>query len=236
MKALSELKPNPNNPRTIKDEQYKKLVKSLKDFPEMTSVRPVIVNTEGIILGGNMRYKAAQEAGWKEIPVIEVDWSEAKQKEFIIKDNVSGGEWDWDMLANEWNEEELKDWGLEVNWDKPGLDEDYSQKLGEVIYEPKETNHKPSDLFEKNTTFDAAISAITDPTIRELCQLRAAQFTELHFAKVADYYAYQATPDEKALFERLALVLLDKDQLIEHGFSKILDSIEGATAGTDDED
>jgi len=87
---LSDIKLNPNNPRVIKDDKFKKLVQSLKDFPEMTDVRPVVVNTDHVILGGNMRFKAAKEAGWKEIPVTVVDWSEDKQREFIIKDNVSG--------------------------------------------------------------------------------------------------------------------------------------------------
>lgn len=110
----SQIKPNPNNPRLIKDDKFKKLVESLKSFPEMSDVRPVVVNTDMIILGGNMRYKAMQEAGWKEIPVQIVDWPEEKQREFIIKDNVSGGEWDWEMIANEWDVEQLDAWGLDV--------------------------------------------------------------------------------------------------------------------------
>lgn len=116
----SEIKPNPNNPRLIKDEAFKKLVQSLKDFPEMASVREVVVNKDYMILGGNMRHKAMIEAGWKQIPVKVVDWPEAKQQEFIIKDNVSGGEWDWNLLANEWDAGKLSDWGV----DFPGAEED----------------------------------------------------------------------------------------------------------------
>lgn len=111
---ISAIKTNPNNPRIIKDDKFKKLVQSIKDFPEMLEVRPIIINKENTILGGNMRYKAGVEAGLKEIPTEKVDWSEEKQKEFIIKDNISGGEWDWDILANEWNSEELGEWGLDV--------------------------------------------------------------------------------------------------------------------------
>ena len=99
-KPISQIKPNPNNPRIIKDDKFKKLVDSLKDFPEMAEVRPVVVNKDMVILGGNMRFKAAKEAGWKEIPVTIVDWSEEKQRQFIIKDNVSGGEWDWDTAGS----------------------------------------------------------------------------------------------------------------------------------------
>ena len=111
---IEDIKPNPSNPRTIKDDSFKKLVKSIKEFPEMLEVRPLILNQDNVILGGNMRFKAAKEAGIKELPVKIVDWSEDKQKEFIIKDNVSGGEWDWDILANEWDTELLDDWGLEL--------------------------------------------------------------------------------------------------------------------------
>jgi len=112
---IKEVKNNPNNPRLIKDDKFKKLVQSIKDFPEMLNIRPIVVNEHMIILGGNMRYKACLEAGLKEVPIIKVDsLSAKKQREFIIKDNVSGGEWDWDMLANEWETNELENWGLDL--------------------------------------------------------------------------------------------------------------------------
>ena len=111
---ISKVRPNSENPRYIKDEKFKKLVQSLRDFPEMANVRPIVVNQEMVVLGGNMRLKAMQEAGWKEVPVEVVDWSEEKQREFIIKDNVGFGEWDWDELANTWDAEELNEWGLDV--------------------------------------------------------------------------------------------------------------------------
>lgn len=109
---ITEIKPNPDNPRFIKDDNFKKLVKSIKDFPEMLDARPLVLNKDNVILGGNMRYKAAKEAGLTELPVKIVDWPEDKQREFIIKDNVSGGDWDWDILANEWDTDLLDDWGL----------------------------------------------------------------------------------------------------------------------------
>ena len=111
---ISEIKNNPKNPRFIKDDKFKKLVQSVKDFPEMATVRPIVVNKDMVILGGNMRYKAMKEAGWSEVPVEVVDWSEDKQNEFVIKDNVSGGEWDWDLIANEWSELPLEEWGLDL--------------------------------------------------------------------------------------------------------------------------
>lgn len=111
---LSEVKSNPNNPRLIKDEKFKKLVQSLRDFPDMAKVRPIVCNADMIVLGGNMRLKAMKEAGWKEVPVEVVDWPEEKQREFIIKDNVGYGEWDWQMIQTEWDVEQVQEWGLDV--------------------------------------------------------------------------------------------------------------------------
>ena len=143
---IAEVKENPNNPRILKDDKFKKLVKSLKEFPEMANVRPLVLNKENIILGGNMRFKAMKEAGWKEVPVQIVDWSIEKQNEFIIKDNVGFGEWDWDILANEWNTEELTEWGLDIP--------DFAQKELEAeeddfeIPEEVTTDIVLGDLFE----------------------------------------------------------------------------------------
>ena len=111
---IAEVKSNPNNPRLIKDDKFKKLVKSIQEFPDMLNVRPIVVNTDMVVLGGNMRLKAIKEAGIKEINVDIVDWTEQQQKEFIVKDNVGYGEWDWDDLANNWDAEELSDWGLDI--------------------------------------------------------------------------------------------------------------------------
>ena len=111
---INAIRNNPKNPRLCKDDKFKKLVKSIKDFPEMESVRPIVVNKDMIILGGNMRYKAMIECGYKEVNVEVVDWSEQKQNEFIIKDNVGFGEWEWDEIANSWDMEQLEDWGLDL--------------------------------------------------------------------------------------------------------------------------
>lgn len=115
---ISEVKQNPNNPRTIRDDKFTKLVASIKAFPEMLNIRPIVVNSDMVVLGGNMRLKACREAGLKQIPIIVADeLTEAQQREFIIKDNVSGGEWDWALLSNEWDTEHLEEWGLDIpNW------------------------------------------------------------------------------------------------------------------------
>lgn len=112
---ISAIKANPNNPRLIKDDKFNKLVKSIKDFPEMLNIRPIVVNNDMIVLGGNMRLKACKEAGLKEIPIIKAsDLTEEQQREFIIKDNVGFGEWDWQQIANEWDAEQLNQWGLDI--------------------------------------------------------------------------------------------------------------------------
>jgi len=121
---ITEIIPNSNNPRIIKEGKFKKLVKSIKEFPEMLKIRPIVVNNDLVVLGGNMRLKACIEAGIKEVYITKVDLSDKKQKEFIIKDNNSFGEWDWDILANEWENEELNEWGIDV-W-QPEKDVDYS--------------------------------------------------------------------------------------------------------------
>lgn len=114
---VRELRANPDNPRIIRDDKFKKLVQSLRDFPQMLELRPIVVNAQHVVLGGNMRLKACEAAGLQEVPVIIADALTAQQeREFIVKDNASFGEWDWDVLANEWDAEPLAEWGIDVPW------------------------------------------------------------------------------------------------------------------------
>ena len=119
--ALSKIKPNPNNPRVIKDGKFRQLVQSIKDFPEMLDIRPIVVNSDMIVLGGNMRLKACKEAGLKEVPVfIAENLTDEQQREFIVKDNLGFGEWDFSLLLDGWEQEELEGWGM----DFPSFGED----------------------------------------------------------------------------------------------------------------
>ena len=112
---IKQVLPNPDNPRFIKDYKFEKLVKSIKEFPQMLDLRPIVVNQDMIVLGGNMRLKACEEAGLTEVHIIFADnLTPDQEKEFIIKDNSSFGEWDWDLLANEWTTDNLQDWGIDV--------------------------------------------------------------------------------------------------------------------------
>jgi len=112
---ITQIKSNPNNPRLIKDNKFKQLVKSIQDFPQMLELRPIVIDEHNMVLGGNMRLKACLEAGLTDVPVIHANnLSEEKKKEFIVKDNVGYGEWDWDDLANNWDALELTEWGLDI--------------------------------------------------------------------------------------------------------------------------
>ena len=112
---INTVKANPNNPRIIKDDKFTKLVKSINEFPQMLNLRPIVVNDDMVVLGGNMRLKACKEAGLKEIPIIKAsELTEQQQKEFIVKDNVGYGEWDWSDLANNWDSDQLEEWGLDI--------------------------------------------------------------------------------------------------------------------------
>ena len=145
---INEIKPNPSNPRIIKDDKFKKLVKSIQDFPQMLELRPIVIDENNIVLGGNMRLKACIEAGLKDVPVKQAkDLTEEQKKEFIVKDNVGYGEWDWDDLANNWNVEDLTEWGLDIpNFDATVLE---AEEDGFSVPEGKiETDIVLGDLFD----------------------------------------------------------------------------------------
>lgn len=152
---IAKVKENPSNPRFIKDYKFKKLVKSIKTFPEMLEKRPIVVDENMVVLGGNMRYKACKAAGLFEIWIdIADDWTEEQKKEFIIKDNSSFGEWDWDILANEWNVDDLKDWGLDIpKWEDTAFDSEI-EDTGEYDYpdEAMQSHVKMVQLFLNTTT------------------------------------------------------------------------------------
>ena len=144
---IKEVKTNPNNPRVLKDDKFKKLVASIKGFPKMLEIRPIVVNSDMVVLGGNMRLKACKEAGLKKVHIIKAeDLTDEQQREFIIKDNVGFGEWDWETLANEWDSQELNDWGLDV-WQAPE-DVDYSDKNQEI----------DTDMFSDKMTLKLELS------------------------------------------------------------------------------
>ena len=146
---ISQLKENINNPRLIKGDKFKKLVKSIKEFPEMLELRPIVVDENMVVLGGNMRLKACKEAGLKEVWIeVAENLTEEQKKEFIIKDNVGFGEWEWDMLANEWDAVELTDWGLDVLSPK-----DYFED-GDILFSNELDQQSNYVILKFNTDID----------------------------------------------------------------------------------
>ena len=235
---LNQLKSNPNNPRLIKDDKFKKLVNSLREFPEMMEKRPMVcvTDTDGKLypLGGNMRLKALQELKYKEIPdawiMLADEWSEEKRKEFTIKDNVGFGDWDWDMLANEWDSEKLVEWGLDV----PILtDKDEQQEIEDLFnielpfYTPSDILPKVEDLAETNTTKNLIEKIeklnITDD-LKYILKIRASFFTDFDFQKIADFYAQQDN-ETKEVFEDLGMVILAPKEALKRGFVNLKNEI-----------
>lgn len=159
---VEELKPNPDNPRIIRDEKFKKLVQSIKDFPQMLDLRPIVVDKDYIVLGGNMRLKAVKEAGIKEVPVLVVDnLTEEQKKEFILKDNIGYGDWDWAKLEEWKTDEELLDWGIdlpEFNLDNLdyGILEDEEELLQEDLENMKGSIRKAIQIEFEPEHYDEA--------------------------------------------------------------------------------
>jgi hypothetical protein len=164
---LADIKSNPNNPRVIKDDKFRKLVKSIEEFPKMMALRPMVINTDNIVLGGNMRLKALKDLGYKDIPDEWVkraeDLTEEEQRQFLIKDNVGFGEWEWEMLANEWDIEELSEWGLDIpNW-SAGIDENNmtDEDIEDMLNDEFDPIGGASDLMKIVFIFDNELEAET---------------------------------------------------------------------------
>tara|TARA_R110000822_G_scaffold93095_4_gene214439 strand:- start:508 stop:1101 length:594 start_codon:yes stop_codon:yes gene_type:complete len=166
---INQIFSNPVNPRTIEKNKFKKLCNSIKEFPEMLKLRPIVVNSDMSILGGNMRYKACQEIGLKEVYIIKAEnFTDDQIQQFIIKDNVGFGEWDWDVLANTWDVEKLNDWGLEV----PSIEEFTGVEEQEIEFSEylDEAHNYVVLLFDSDVDW---LSAQTHFNIKSVHSMRA---------------------------------------------------------------
>jgi hypothetical protein len=225
---IGSVKPNPSNPRLIKDAKFRQLVQSVRDFPQMLELRPIVVDADGVVLGGNMRLKACKEAGLKQVPVIRADdLTPAQQREFVVKDNVGFGEWDWDALANEWDEQALIRWGLDV----PTAAEEkeaYTSKIVAPTYEVTGDCPAIKDLFEdtKRNDLVAAIKAepLLPADVRNFLYNAAQRHVVFDYQAIAEYYAH-ATPAVQRLMEASALVIIDFDAAIRGGFVRLSEQI-----------
>lgn len=171
---VKDLVLNPINPRTIKDEKFKQLKKSISEFPEMLGARPIVVNNKMEVLGGNMRLRAMLDLGIEYADVVVTNFTDEQQAEFIIKDNLSFGEWDWDALANEWDSEKLQDWGLDI----PVFDNDFSGKNAEIDTDAMEEEMTLSFKFKPGIYFQVKQSLESISDIPEVALLKLVENAE----------------------------------------------------------
>lgn len=231
--AITKIRNNPQNPRIIKDDKFKKLVESIKSFPEMLEKRPIVVNEHMMVLGGNMRLRACKEAGLKKVWVdIAQGWTEQQQKEFTIKDNASFGEWDWDVLANEWDSTELEAWGADIptEWTEETPDDfesHYSKSINTPIYEI--TGEKPkTETLVDTTKTDQLQKQIDETELPEsdktFLKLAAQRHLTFDYSKIAEYYAHADKPTQE-LMENSGLVIIDLQKAIENGFVQLSEQL-----------
>lgn len=220
---IDQVQLSPDNPRVIKNDKFRKLVKSIEEFPEMLKVRPIVVDDDMVVLGGNMRLRACLEAGLKEVHILKAsEFSDDQKKEFVIKDNSSFGEWDWETLANEWDVEKLDEWGLDL----PSMahtEETYTTKVESPIYETKVVKPTASELYDLhkyNTLLSDIEKADISEADKQFLMFAAMRHIKFNYSKIADYYAH-SDKEVQELMENSALVIIDYDKAIEKGFVQL---------------
>lgn len=227
---LSEIKANPNNPRVIKDDKFAKLVKSIKEFPKMMELRPMVINKDNIVLGGNMRLKALKEIGYKDIPDEWVkraeDLTDEEQRRFIIADNVGFGEHDWLVLKTEWNIEELIEWGLDFPIEKE-VNTDGLFDIEIPFYEASNiipNIQELADTTEVNELINKIEKLEIENDLKNILKIRASFFADFNFQKIADFY-HHSNEEIKLIFEDLGMVILAPKKALEKGFIEISENI-----------
>ena len=232
---VSQLKQNPRNPRKIEPEKLDKLVESVRSFPEMMEKRPIVCVTDvdGKLypLGGNQRLKAIKQLDMKEIPdnwvVLADDWSEEQRQEFLIKDNVAVGEWDWEMLKTDWDTEQLSDWGLDMPAEKDLNEEDLFD-IEIPFYEPSTIIPNISELADTKKTNELLkkIDSLNlEEELTKLLKARASFFIDFNFQNIADFYSVQEG-DIRELFEDLGLVIIAPREALKRGFVELSEGFE----------
>jgi len=217
--------PNKDNPRTISEAQMEKLKKSIQEFPEMLKLRPIIVDKDNVIIGGNMRYEALKQLGYGDIPIVKADELTPEQiKEFIIKDNLGYGEWDFDVLKVQWDLDQLGEWGLEVTLNDVGGDaEKYTKKIEAPTYEPKNEQPDISTLVNADKMRELA-QRIQNSNLpqheKSFLLIACNRHLVFDYAKIADYYSH-ASKEMQDLMEKSALVIIDYNRAIEEGYVKL---------------
>jgi hypothetical protein len=224
------------NPRTISKENFERLKNQIKELGEY---KPLLITKDGTVLGGNMRLKAYRELGYKKVwvSIVEANTEEGKIK-YALSDNDNLGEYQKDeliKLINNFDDLDLPN--FTINLEEPislnllkdedlnNLREEYSQKEGKIHYEPSNIRWEIEDLYEEFIELNEEIEKLPNEKIKKFLKARVYNFYIFHFNRIADYYVNQATPEEKRLFEKLALVLLDKENIIKNNFSLLIEDI-----------
>jgi len=224
---VSKVVLNKDNPRVIKDDKFKRLVESVKNFPEMLKIRPIVLNRDFVIIGGNQRFKACVEAGFKKVPFYFADeLTPEQEKEFMIRDNVQSGEWDIDLLEG-FEMESLKDWGLDFGNDLAEQEEAYSRNVEAPLYLVTGEKPKISELYDYSKTkeiLERIEKSNVSLDLKEFLKIAAMRFTVLNFEKIAEFYA-QEEKEVQELIEDNALVIIDFNRAIDKGFIQLTESI-----------
>ena len=224
-KNIDELTFNPINPRKIDDKKITQLKKSLLEFPEMLELRPIVVDENYVVLGGNMRLKACIDLKMETVPVIMAeDLTQEQKKEFIIKDNVSFGDWDWDIIESEFNIELVEDWGLDpLIGEEETEQEKYTRKILAPTYEPVNVKPNITNLVDQ-TKYRQLIDNIENSNItedeKEFLRLASCRHLVFDYSKIADFYAH-SNKEVQDLMEKSALVIIDYNKAIEEGYVRL---------------
>ena len=225
---MSEIAEYKSNPRTISKKDFAVLKKSLKEFPSMLDVREIVVDENGVILGGNQRYKALQAMGKAKVKVKRVTgWTDEEKREFVIKDNIANGAWDNDKLANEWDKAKLEEWGLPLKVASSG---DYKELLEVSIpyYTPAEKAPDLSelaDLSEVEELDDMILKLKCEEGLKRILRARSSFFAEFDFQKIADYYHNADKPTQEVM-KRLGLVIVIPKEAYEKGMCDFRESFD----------
>lgn len=235
--ATETLIPYAHNAKIHTNEQVDQIVKSIEEFGFNDPIA-VWDNPEGEteIIEGHGRVLAATKLGMDKLPIVRLNHlSDEQRRAYTHVHNQLTMNTDWDLQTLEFDLQELdfnfEDFGFvlldeDETLEDDGLRDDYSQNVGKVVYEPKETNWSPSDLYElERQDLEELIAKVEDNDLRKMLEIRKDWFCDFKFAKIADDYAYQASKDEQRVFEALGLVLLDKDGLIANGFAALVDNV-----------
>jgi len=223
-KNIGDLTFNPINPRKINETKINQLKKSLVEFPEMLKLRPIVVDSNYVVLGGNMRLKACMDLGIELIPVVKAeDLTEDQKKEFIIKDNVSFGEWDWDIIESDFDIDLVQDWGLDVPIDEETEEEKYTRKIKAPTYEPMNQKPKIEQLVDTSRMMEL-INKIENSDIldeeKQFLILASYRHIVFDYSKIADFYAH-SNQQMQELMESSALVIIDYNKAIEEGYVRL---------------